>query len=147
VSQDLTTWLAEMPPEHEIDAKIAEIEGQLELLRAMKQLQSRRLGSNGAVDAPSKAQAIPSEALLKRLSPERVEILRAILDRPAGQASIPDVVARVKGDRNNTASNMQRMISADLLNRVGRGMYQLSEGALELMQQLSEQGEDGGLFG
>jgi hypothetical protein len=150
--QDLKTWLEAIPPESEIDGRIGEVENELELLRAIKQVRAHSAAperTGGEPEAKPSTEsddgALPPEveALRPRLSAQRLRILRAILRQQNGRATIPDVVAAVDpGDRKNIASNMQRMVKARLLSRAGRGRYGLTPGAKRLIRSMDEEGAD-----
>jgi hypothetical protein len=143
--KDLKTWLREMPPESEIDGRIGDLESELELLRAIKQVRAHSPAAESSQpqarpEIENKNGALPPEvlALRSRLSDQRERILRAILAQRNGRATIPDVVAAVDpNDRANIASNMQRMVKARLLARVGRGRYGLTPAAKQLMHSIS----------
>src|ERR1700744_2844831 len=150
---DLKAWLEAMPPESEIESRISEVENELELLRAIKQIQTHALSSEAertppaptrteAPQAPSQNGALPPEveALRSRLSEPRIRIIRAILDHRNSRATIPEVVNALGDpkDRPNVASNMQRMIKARLLSRVGRGRYGVTPNAAQLVRSLPD---------
>ncbi len=150
--QDLKTWLGAIPPESEIDGRISEVENELELLRAIKQVRAHAPAAERAAPEPEPAHengALPAEAekLRSRLSPERVRILRAILSHQNGRATIPETVSALgdPNDRPNIASNMQRMVKARLLSRVGRGRYALTPNAAQLIHGLDDGGSDEGV--
>jgi hypothetical protein len=134
----MAAWLAGIPPEHAVDERIAAIERELERLKAVKLLFVHTPSRNGdEADSDIAETKKPSVGeLRKRLSTERIEILNAIRSQPDSQAAIPSVVTLVRGDRDNTASNMQRMVSADLLRRIDRGLYVLTSGAEALMREI-----------
>jgi hypothetical protein len=138
MTQDLKTWLAAMPPEEEIEARISEVETELELLTTLRQVRSHARAQNGEQPAPvePEQEAPSAELLRKRLSPERVPILRAILAAPDKRASIPQIVDAIDGERTNIASNMQRMVPAELLAREGRGLYTVTPGAEALIREM-----------
>jgi hypothetical protein len=157
MAQNLKAWLAAIPPESEIDGRISEVESELELLRAIKQVRvhapTAEPAEHGAEPtSPSKPQpasepdpqngSLPPEveALKSRLSPVRIRILRAIFGH-RNRATIPDVVAVLgdPDDRDNIASNMQRMVKAKLLSRTGRGTYALTRGAAQLVRSMPEE--------
>jgi predicted transcriptional regulator len=138
MTQDLTTWLAQMPPASEIEARINEIENELELLQALKQVRAHASGGNKtAVDNSEAEPQGPSPGeLRKRLSTERLPILRTILAAADKRASIPQVAQATGGDRANIASNMQRMVPAGLLIREGRGFYSVTSAAQSLLREM-----------
>jgi hypothetical protein len=147
MSQDLKTWLKAIPPESEIDGRISEVESELELLRAIKQVRAHSPAAEQAAresepESEDQNGALPAdaEALRSRLSTERIRILRAILSHQNSRATIPDVVRALDDpdDRANIASNMQRMIKARLLSRVGRGRYALTTSAAQLIRSLDD---------
>lgn len=146
--QDLKAWLAAMPPESEVDGRISEVENELELLRAIKQVRAHTM-EGSAKAGPTEAQngALPPEveALRSRLSEQRLRILDAIRSQRNGRATIPEVVSAVDpNDRANIASNMQRMVKARLLSRAGRGRYGLTPGAKQLIQSMDVDGATNG---
>jgi hypothetical protein len=142
--QDLKTWLEAIPPESEIDGRISEVENELELLRAIKQVRAQPESASELKpesEPESQNGTLPPEveALRSRLSAERIRILRAILDHRNGRATIPEVVLIVDpNDRANIASNMQRMVKARLLSRTGRGRYTLTRGAARLIRSTDD---------
>jgi DNA-binding IclR family transcriptional regulator len=123
-----------MPPETEIEARISEVEDELELLQALRQVRAHARGQNGS--RPTEAKDVDLDTLRKRLSTERIEILRAILARGEVGASIPQVVQTTEADRNNVASNLQRMVPAELVERAGRGLYAVTPGGQALIREL-----------
>jgi hypothetical protein len=134
MTQDLKAWLAAMPPESEIEARISEVEDELELLQALKQVRAHARSQNGS--RPTEAKDIDLDTLRKRLSTERIAILRVILARGEAGASIQQVVQATEGDRTNIASNLQRMVPAELLERAGRGLYAVTPEGQALIREL-----------
>jgi predicted transcriptional regulator len=141
MTQDLEAWLKQMPPESAIEARIERVESELELLTALRQVRqfARTGGQTEAADAGDEPSL---DELRKRMSPERLRILRAVT-RLGKQAGIPAVAKAVNADRDNIASNMQRMIGAGLLERVGYGLYAATPGAMKLVEEAA--GDDGRL--
>ena len=139
--QNLNTWLTAMPAEGEVDERIAALEREIELLRTVKRLRALSPTPDGdepAVDESAQNGHVSLEVLRKRLSSERVQILRAIVAHPNRRASIPEVAKSTEGNRKNVGSNMQRMVSAELLVRLDRGLYALTPGAEALMREKGE---------
>jgi hypothetical protein len=151
MAQELRAWVNGIPPESEIESRIDEIEGELELLRvALKQVRAH--GGEADKSAPSSEPAAPSqngalspeaEALRGRLSDARLRIMRAILSQRSTKPTIPEIVAAVDpDDRKNTESNLHRMVTARLLTRAGRGRYRLTPAAAELVRSLDASAGD-----
>jgi hypothetical protein len=151
MAQDLKTWLEGIPPEGEIDGRIGEVENELELLRAIKQVRAHSPVADRSPEPPPgdtedalENGKLPAdvEVLRRRLSDERIKILRAILRQKNARATIPEVVSAVDpNDRDNIASNLQRMVKARLVSRAGRGRYRVTPGAAQLVRSMDEAGE------
>jgi len=161
MSQALKAWLKAIPPESEIDGRISEVENELELLRAVKQVHAHGASVEGAEPtepAQGVERALPEsasepeqqngtlppevEALRSRLSEPRIRILRAIMGH-RNRATIPEVAAILETGRDNIASNMQRMVKAKLLSRHGRGSYSLTRPAAQLMHNMDDASSNG----
>lgn len=139
----LDAWLAAMPVQ-DVDRRIEQLEGELEILRTLKR-QRARVGSVGAGPAPDRVVSAnnrietgsASEVLkasgtakrARRLSPERAAIIRQIRDQPEGM-SPADVTLALKAqgidaDQNAIQTTMSRMARAGQLLRVEYGNYRL----------------------
>jgi hypothetical protein len=160
MSKDLNVWLAEAPTAAEIENQIEALERKLELLRAIKRLQTP--GSSGAVAAApvatpaakangnehhngngnGKARAAAAPAS-QRLSPERVAIINAIRMYPRHEAGIRETtraLARMGAESNEkrVSQNMGRMTKKGLLSRVGYGRYTVTSVAAELVREIED---------
>jgi predicted transcriptional regulator len=138
VTQDFGKWLVTVSSagEKELEGHISDIESNLEILYALLK-KARSSGHDGTVARSAAADDAPTvDELLKRMSPERLRIMRAVAKRPKGEALIPEVAKALNVDRENVASNMQRMVTAGLLERVGPGRYKLTGGAAELLAKI-----------
>lgn len=131
----LDAWLAAMPVQ-DVDRRIDQLEGELEVLRTLKR-QRARVGSVGPSPAPAD-QATAAETRIeanstakraRRLSPERAAIVRQVSGQPDGM-SPADVTLALKADgldadQNAIQTTMSRMARAGQLLRVEYGKYRL----------------------
>jgi DNA-binding IclR family transcriptional regulator len=137
VAKDFGKWLATMPPPNEqlLEERISDTQSELAFLHAL--LEKARTRGHQGDDVDSDHKNAPTlDELRKRMSPERLRIIRTIAKRPNREASIPEVAKALNVDRDNVASNMQRMVSAGLLERVVQGRYVLTAGAAELLGKI-----------
>jgi hypothetical protein len=136
-----------MPAEQEIEAQISALEGELHRLQLIKQLQPSRPGAavvpirtttpNGHLFAADNGPAVDPA----RVSPERRDILEAILALPGRQGSPSLVANRLRRDGRDVndrhiGMNMARMHKAKLLKRVRQGTYAVPNHVAEFVRQL-----------
>jgi len=127
----LDAWLAAMPVQ-DVDRRIRELEGELEVLRVLKRQHADRTTFAEAEAGAARMQEarinpldlLPPRRRTRRLSPERLAILRLIAER--GEDMAPAEVARaLDADQNSVQTTMSRMAQADQLRRVEHGRYRL----------------------
>jgi hypothetical protein len=132
---DLDAWLAAMPVQ-DVDRRIRELEGELEVLRTLKRQHAER-HHRSRRDVVAESSAIRdvlkgtdrAKTRSRRLSPERVAIIRLISEHPEGMS--PANVTRalqesgMQTEQNPVQTTMSRMAQAGQLLRVEHGRYRL----------------------
>ncbi|MGD1057075.1 MAG: MarR family transcriptional regulator [Solirubrobacteraceae bacterium] len=114
-------WLAAMPVD-EVRARIAELERELDALRALEYQQQQ--AHNLRLYRAAVAERVQQGKRRRRLSPERMAIIDLIKKNPDGVS--PDDVARAIGMTHNAAqTNLSRMQQAGVVQRVAQGLYKL----------------------
>lgn len=131
---DYESWLAAMPVEgvrHRIatlEQEAAGIAREIELLRVLEREHAARGRLTDRSPSPVVARAaerpVHANGRSRRLSPERIEIIELIRQRPEGMSPIE--IARALGkDPNPVQTTMSRMSRAGQLLRIGTGQYRL----------------------
>jgi DNA-binding transcriptional ArsR family regulator len=135
-------WLARMPVDDvrqhiaALEGKIAELERQADVMRLLV-AQHDSAESRPSAPPPSAVMRRPSPRIsdartrnrradrrARRLSPEREAILRVLREHPGGMAPV-DVAKVLDKAPNAVQTNLSRMTQAEMVVRVGTGLYRL----------------------
>lgn len=130
--EDFQAWLAAMPVA-DVRRRIVDLEQQIAQLGREAEVMRLLLAQRGDDEfrppepSPSPGVRVGRSAAKRRgrrLSPEREAILRVLSDYPDG-ASPQDIARRLDKDANPIQTNLSRMTHAEMVERIGTGLYRL----------------------